>query len=188
MSRVTLRKVPAALALGLLASLVAHVKLYGGEHAVGGAYHALLMDMALAAALGFAALAAALAWSQLGSTTDGSVIAGRLRERLPSVSVVFVAAAASYLVVEAIEPHHAGAPGLALLAALAVASYAAVLLAHALTGALARVVIEIARTSFSPRAPVWRRRPRGQAIAHRWFLARRRFARPPPIEFALPRA
>ena len=35
-SLVTLRKVPAALALGLLASMLAHGGLYGGEHAMGG--------------------------------------------------------------------------------------------------------------------------------------------------------
>ncbi len=45
---VTLRKAPGALALGLLASLAAHAPLYGGGHAMGGTYHALILQAALA--------------------------------------------------------------------------------------------------------------------------------------------
>jgi hypothetical protein len=184
----TLRKVPGGIALGLFASLAAHAALYGGEHAIGGAYHALLMQIALAAAMGFIALVGAVAWTQSGNATDGSVLAARLRERLPGFGSVVAAAAACYVGVEAIEPHHAGAPGITLLVTLAAASYAALRLARAITDAFARAVIAISRTSFSPRVPAWRRRPRGRLIPRRSFLARRHFARPPPIAFALPRA
>lgn len=187
-TRVTLRKAPGVLVLGLVASLVAHAALYGGQHAIGGAYHEVLLQMAVAGALGFIALIGAVAWTQSGSATDGSVLAARLRERLPGVGSVIAAAAASYAVIEAIEPHHAGAPGIALLAALAAASYAALRLAHAITDAFARAAIAISRTFFAPRAPAWRRRPRARLIARRSFAARRRFARPPPIAFAPPRA
>ncbi len=55
-THVTLRKVPGALALGLLASLAAHATLFGGEHAMGGGYHALLMQSALCGALSLHAL------------------------------------------------------------------------------------------------------------------------------------
>lgn len=188
MTRVTLGKVPGALALGLLASLAAHAALYGGEHAVGGAYHALLLQIALAAGLGFLALAGALAWTQSGGGADGSILAVRLRERLPGVGSIIPAAAAWYVAIEAVEPHHAGAPAIALLVALAAASYAAWRLAHAITSALARAVIAIVRTSFSPRAPAWRRRPRGRLIVRRTFSTPRRFARPPPVELASARA
>ena len=184
----TLRKIPGSLALGLLASLAAHTALFGGGHAVGGAYHALLLQIASSAALGFVALMGALAWTQSGSWMDGSVLAARLRERLPGVGSVVVSASAWYAGVEAIEPHHVGASGILLLAALAAASYAVLLLARALTKTLARAVIAIFSTSFSPRAPVWRRRPRGRLTARRSFLARRLFARPPPVAFAFPRA
>jgi hypothetical protein len=182
-----LRKVPGGLALGLLASLGAHAALYGGQHAVGGAYHALVVQIALAAAVAFVALIGAVASIQAGSSTDGSILAARLRERLPGFGSVVAAAAIWYAGVEAVEPHHAGAPAIALLAALAAASYAALRLAHLISNALACVVIAIARTSFSPRTPAWRRRPRGRVIAGRSFLARSWFARPPPIAFAAPR-
>ena len=185
---VALRKVPGCLALSLSASLAAHAALYGGEHAIGGAYHALLVQIALAAALGFIALVGALAWAQSGNSTDGSVLAARLRERLPGIGSVIAAASAWYAGVEAVEPHHAAVPGIALLAALALASYATLCLAHAITDAFARAVIAISRTSFSPRAPAWNRRSSGHLIPRRSFLTRRRFARPPPITFALPRA
>jgi hypothetical protein len=181
MTHVTLQKLPGALALGLVASLTAHAALYGGGHVVGGAYHALILQMALAATLGFIALVAALAWAQSGSSTDGSVLAARLRERLPGAGGVISAAAAWYTTIEAIEPHHAAAPIVVLLAALAAASYAALRLAHAMTGALARAAIAISRPAFSPRTPIWRRRARPRPIARRLFSTRRRFARPPPI-------
>ena len=70
MKCVALRKVPGCLALGLSASLAAHAALYGGEHAIGGAYHALLVQIALAAALGFIALVGALAWAQSGNRSE----------------------------------------------------------------------------------------------------------------------
>jgi hypothetical protein len=187
-TRVVLRKVPGALALGLLAALCAHATLYGGSHAIGGAYHALLLQISLACTLGFLALIAAVAWSQSGSSTDGSVLAARLRERLPGIGFVIADAAGWYVAVEAIEPHHAGAPLIALLVALIAASYAALRLARVITDAFARAAIAIWRASFSPRAPAWHRRPRGRLIARRCFLTRRRFARPPPIAFASARA
>jgi hypothetical protein len=182
---VSLRKVPGSLALGLFASLAAHAALFGGEHAIGGAYHAVLIQIAVAAALGFVALAGALAFAQSGFSTDGSIVAARLRERLPGIGSVVAAAAAWYAGIETVEPHHAGVPAFALLAALAVASYAALRLARAITDAFARAAIAISRTSFSPRAPAWCRRPRGRPIPRRPVLTRRRFARPPPIEIVL---
>jgi hypothetical protein len=188
MTRVTLGKVPGALALGLLASLAAHAALYGGDHAVGGAYHALVLQIALAGALGFVALVGALAWTQSGSSANGSVLAVRLRERLPGIGSVIPAAAAWFVAVEAIEPHHTGAPAIALLAALAAASYGALRLAHAITNALARAAFAIAREAFAPRAPAWRRRPRGRLIARPSLATCRRFARPPPIAFDSARA
>lgn len=185
MDWVTLRKLPGGLMLGLFASLAAHAALYGGEHSVGGTYHALLIQIALTAALGFVGLLGALAWSQSGNATDGSVLAARLRERLPGVGTIIGAAAVWYAGIETIEPHHAGVPAIALLAALAAASYVALRLAHAITDAFARAAIAISRTSFSPRAPAWCRRPRGRPIVRRSFLTRRLFARPPPIKIVL---
>jgi hypothetical protein len=184
----TLRKVPGGLALGLLATLVAHAALYGGEHVIGGAYHPLVVQIALASAIGLVALLGALAWIQAGTLTDGSVLAARLRQRLPSIGTVIAAGCVWYVGVEAIEPHHTGAPWIALFAALVAASYAVLRLAHAITETFARAAIAISRTPFSPRTPAWHRRRHERPVSRRSFLTRRRFARPPPIAFALLRA
>jgi hypothetical protein len=184
MNSVTLRKVPGGLALGLLASLAAHAALYGGDHGVGGAYHALLMQITSAGALGFVALIAGLAWTQSMHTTDGSILAGRLRERLPGAGSVIASAAVWYAAIEAVEPHHAGVSAIALIAVLSAASYLVLRVARAMTDVFASAAIAISRTSFLPRVPGWRRRQRGRLTSRQSLLARRRFARPPPIAFA----
>jgi hypothetical protein len=148
----------------------------------------MVVQIALATTIGFVALLVALAWIRSPGMTDGSVLAARLRDRLPGIGSVIAAAAAWYLAVEAIEPHHTTVPWIALLAALAAASYAALRLAHAITDVFGRAVIAISRTSFSPRAPAWRRRSFERPISRRLFLTHRRFARPPPIAFASLRA
>lgn len=186
--RVTLRKAPSCLALGLFASLIAHAALYGGEHAIAGGYHTLLTRVVTVAALGFFALLGALVWTQSGSTTDGSVLAARLRDRLPGTGCVMASAAAWYGGVEALEPHHAGAPAIALLGSLAVASYVALRLARTVTDVVARAAIAIVHTRFSLRSPAWRRRLRERLIPLRPFSTRRRFARPPPLALAFSRA
>ena len=81
---VALRKVPGALAVGLLASLAAHTALFGGSHAMGGAYHELFLQAALTIVVGACLLFASLAWSGAKSTADGSVLAARLCSRFPS--------------------------------------------------------------------------------------------------------
>jgi hypothetical protein len=74
------------------------------------------------------------------------------------VQIALAAASVWYAGVETVGPHHAGVPAIALLAAFALASYAALFLAHAITDAFARAVIAISRASFSPRTPAWNRR------------------------------
>lgn len=178
---VTLRKVPAALALGLLASLVAHAGLYRGDHAMGGAYHALLLDAAGAAAVGLALVLAAFARMGSRLIADGSVVAARLQGRLPSLGAVVASATLWYATAESIEPRHGAASPAAALIALAVAAWLVLRIARWFAAALARVAIAIARVQFSPRAPAWQRRPQSRPVARRQLLARRRFARPPPI-------
>jgi hypothetical protein len=178
---VTLRKVPGALALGLLASLAAHAVLYGNEHAMGGSYHALLVQAALGAGLGLLVFLAAMAWNLRGGTPDGSVLASRLRERLPDAAWLLATTALWYAGAEAVEPHHAGvSPALAALV-LAAAAWLVGHLARAVAGTFARVAIAIARSAFSPRAPSWHRRQNSRPVAHRFYSAQRRYIRPPPI-------
>jgi hypothetical protein len=178
---VILRKVPGALALGLLASLGAHAALYGGEHAMGGDYHGLLVQVAIAGVLSLLVGLSALAWSAAGVTPDGTVLAARLHERLPGLAPLGAAATLWFGIAEAIEAHHAGAAPLAILLALTAVAWIVRRVAIFAVAVLASVVFTVARLAFSARTPRWARRPRTPALRRFFFGARRRFARSPPI-------
>jgi hypothetical protein len=181
MTRVTLSKVPGALVLGLLASLTAHAAVFGSSHAMGGSYDGLLLQIALGGLVGLTALFGALAWGDGGGTSDGTVLAARLRDRLPDGTSVLLSAGLWFAVAESVEPGHAAAPIAGSLAALIAASYAVAWIARAVIGAVARAVLSVTRTAFSSRTPSWRRRWHVAATPRRILPARRRFARPPPI-------
>jgi hypothetical protein len=181
---VTLRKVPGALALGLLASLAAHAALFGGTHLMGGAYAGLLVETASAGCFGFVLCFAALAWSGSRLTAEGTILATRLRERLPGAPAVFTSASLWYIVAEAVEPHHAAVAPAVVIITLAIAAWLTLRLARAVLSVLARAAIEIQRVTFTPRAPSWKRRLRLRPLHRRSLWVRRRFARPPPIAFA----
>jgi len=181
MTLVTLRKVPGAIALGLLASLTAHAALYGSDHAMGGAYHGLLLEAGLGGALSFLLFFGGLAWAESGLTAVGSVLAARLRERVPSFTAILAAAGAWFALGEGIEPHHGLASPFALAMALAAAAWLVRRLAHAVADAFARAAVATHSSSFVPRTPLWTRRERIRPVYRRVLLARRRFARPPPI-------
>lgn len=180
----TLRKVPGALALGLLASLAAHAALFGDGHAMGGAFHAALLQAAVVAATGLLLGLSALAWSEGRLTADGSVIASRLRDRLPTTWGVIASAAAWYAVAEAIEPQHAAVSPLFAAIALAACGWLFLRLALAFVRVVGAAVFAIRRSSFSPRLPIRKRRPQLPPLSRRPVFARRRFARPPPIAAA----
>jgi hypothetical protein len=178
---VTLRKVPGALALGLLASLAAHAALYGGGHAMGGAYNAAIVQAAFAGTLALLLGFAALAWSASGGAADGSVVAARLRQVIPGITAILAAALLWYAAAEALEPHHGGAPGLAALPLLVLTAWISRQLARWAAETLAHAVIAVTRLSFSPRTPSWNRPSHVRIAPRRPRGARRRFARPPPI-------
>ncbi len=184
----TLRKVPGALALGLLASLAAHATLFGGEHAMGGGYHALLMQSGLCGALSLTLFFGGLAWTEAGRTSDGSVLAARLRERLPAVGWILPATVLWYSLAEAVEPHHAGVPLVTVVLVLVVAAWLIHLLARGILDVIAGAIIAAPRFSFAARAPSWKRRVRVQPVRRSPLWSRRRFARPPPIAIVALRA
>ena len=177
----TLRKVPAALALGLLVSILAHGGLYGGEHAMGGGYHALLLQVALAGGIGLVVFFGLLAASGTSAAVDGTVLATRLAERLPGYGSLLLASAAWYGVAECLEPHHAAASLLAVPLSLAAATWLVALLSRGVVAVLAGAVIGAWRAPFSPRTPAWLRRLQSPRPTRRILWTRRRFARPPPI-------
>ena len=177
----TLRKVPGALALGLLASLAAHAGLYGGQHAMGGTYHELVIQLAFAGCVSLVVFFVAVAWGEAGGLAQGSVLAARLRERLPGLGAVAAAATLCYACAEALETQHASAPPIAALFALVAAAWIVLRLASAVAGVLAGAVIAIGSSSFAARAPYRKRQIRRSVARRRIPLARRHFARPPPI-------
>jgi hypothetical protein len=178
---VTLREFPGALALGLLAALVAHTLLYGGGHVIGGAYHELLLQAAMAGSLGLLVLFGSLAWSGAAHAADGSILAARVSRCLPGQASTLAATSLWYMLAERIEPHHdASVSVIALALALAAAAWLVLRLAHALVRLLAGAVITVSRSRWAPRAPRWIRRAPSVPIARRSPLPRRRFARPPP--------
>ena len=181
----TLRKVPGVLALGLLASLTAHAVLYRGEHAMGGPYHAFLVQGALAAAVSLAVFFGALAWSASGATAQGSVVASRLRDRLPSLGTLMASAGAWYALAEAVEPQHAAASPVFAFAVLALSACLVMQLAAAVARAIGAAVFAIRRTAFAPRLLLRFRLPQLRPLPRRPLFSRRRFARPPPIIAAL---
>jgi MFS family permease len=174
-------RAPGAAALGLLAALTAHTAAYGSGHAMGGAYHGVLVSLSCVAALGALLAGASVAWIGGRRTIDGSVLATQLRSRLPGMVPVVAAAAAWFVLGEAIEPHHDAASPALVCAAVLVAAWLLLLLARALLGLLASIAIAVRSAGFAPRAPVWVLRfapaPRARRALHR----ARRYARPPPI-------
>lgn len=182
MTLVTLRKVPGALALGLLASLVAHGALYGGEHAMGGSYHAWLLQAALAGGIAMLSGFVLLAWSGARTTLSGSVLAARLSERLPGTVPLFGATACWYVLAEIAEPHHAGVSLLSSALALTIAAWLVRGFCRWIVALLAGAVIAIFGATFLTKTTRSYTFPRPPVPRRRSVHKRRRFARPPPIE------
>ena len=177
----SLRELPGALVLGLLASLVAHAVIFGGEHAMGGAYNGLLLQLAVAGSLGMGAAFAAVAWGGAGRVVDGSVLAVRLGDRLPTLPALLGSTCLWFTFAERIEPEHAAASLLLMLLYLVVSSVLLGVAARFVLRLLVRVTFSVSRPPFLGRVPAWDRRMRERPITRRSPLMRRRFARPPPI-------
>jgi hypothetical protein len=148
---------------------------------MGGAYHSLLAQAALAGAVCLLGFFGALAWSESSGVADGSILAARLRDRLPGLAMLLPAVTVWYATAEAIEPHHAGVSPIAALFVLVAVTWLVLRFARSVVALLAGAVIAVSRMPFSPRAPSWQRRPRVRPLTLRAFRTRRRFARPPPI-------
>ncbi|HEY1974947.1 MAG TPA: hypothetical protein VGG89_00190 [Candidatus Baltobacteraceae bacterium] len=186
----TLRRLPGAIVLGLVAALVTHAVLFGGEHAWGGAYHSALLQFTLAAVTGLTAAAGALLWTGAACAADGTVLAARMRSLLPGWFSVAVCGTGWYVLGECLETAHAGVPLLAVLAIVALSAWLVLRFAAIALRALAEIVLLVVRL-----LDVQRQRRVAfeltRRIAPRYAQddkAWRRFTRPPPVEFALTRA
>jgi hypothetical protein len=180
---VTLRQFPAAVVLGLVAALVAHAALFGGEHAMGGAYNAPLLEFGAAAAAALAAALGTMLWSASRYAADGSVLARRAAGSFPGFGSLAIAATAWFAFGECVEPAHAGVPLVATAAALLAACWAVLRFARAVVAVVARVVFRLAFAPPHPE-PVEGRLHLLVELrqAQRDRLWARRFTRPPPVQ------
>lgn len=183
-----LRKVPGALALGLIASLAAHAALFGGEHAVGGSYQSPLLQIALASTLGLLGGLFALALGGRAEASDGTVLAARLSGFIPSRGWVALSSLLWYAGIERLEPHHAAVLPIFAVVALAVAAIVVRALAGAALRLLCAIVFRVLHAPFAQRELTATRRHCARLFVRRSPALRRRFARPPPTAFALARA
>jgi hypothetical protein len=185
-SGVRLSHIVGAALLGVPAALLAHMAAFtGSNHTIGGAFHEALIEGSLAAVLAFAVLLGALflqsAGHATGSIRDGSVLAAHLQTYLPSVFGLAAMSALWYGIIEALEPHHDGAPFLLLLAAFFAAAIFVRFLASAIVRALASIVVAITTTAFATHVASFRpRRYHTVVLTAGRIAARRLFARPPP--------
>jgi hypothetical protein len=180
---VTIRKLPGAVGLGLLASLVAHAAIYGNEHAFGGNYNTTLLSLALAALLGFAFAVANLAWAGRDCCV-GTILASRLAELVPPLPALALSASAWFTCGELIERAHAPAPFWLIAAALCAAAFGVRYFSKLLVRAVAAITIAIVARPFSARIF---RAPRifvVLTIARAATYLGRRFARPPPVRIS----
>ena len=182
-----LRQLPCALVLGLLASLAAHVAAYGGAHVEGGAYHALLEDLALCGgAIGlFGAMFGAFGGA--GGCLQGSVLAARLAVWLPSARLIALTGLSWFVLIESVEPAHAAVSLLAIAALMLLASIALRVAAHTVLRAIAEFVFAVVRAPFArltlPPLPV---RDDAPPVARTLCAAPRHITRPPPARSLLP--
>ncbi len=183
-----LRKVPGALALGLLASLLGHTLLFGTDHAMGGEFHATLVILVFAAGTGLLTTFAALAWAGTSQTADGSVLGVRLNQRLPGLGAIFPTSVVFFAIGESLEPPHVDQGIITTLFVLLAASWVVSAIARAAVKTLAEFAIAIVRTRFAAREPIGIVFSELPVIVRRAPMTRRRFARPPPTTTTLAHA
>lgn len=181
----SLRQLPGALILGLLASLAAHAAGFGGSHTEAGAYHELLSILAFAGAGGALVAAIFAAFGNCGNCVQGSVLAARLCTWIPRARAVALSGGVWFTFIESLEPAHGPASFIIIALTMLVAALAGRGLAVLAARVLATCAIAIARIATAPRAVFFARRYQAPAIVTP-HLARRIVTRPPPRVVLLP--
>lgn len=175
----SLRQLPGALILGLLASLIAHAAGFGGSHTEAGAYHELLSILAFAGAGGSLAAAICAAFGNCGRCAQGSILASRLCAWIPGAGAVALAGGVWFSFIESLEPAHGTASFIIIALAMLIAALTLRLIAVLTARVLATCAIAIARVATAPRTVFFPRRYETPAIVTP-HLARRIVTRPPP--------
>jgi hypothetical protein len=175
------RRLPGALALGLLSAFSAHALLYGHGHAMGGSCGAALQALAFAATAGFGACWFAICIASHGRLRQGSVLTASISNQVPSLPALFVTSLGWFWLAESLESGHAWAPKGCIVLALLLAAALIRRMATAVLRALARIALAGDASEFNDRAPFWipiaRRAVLGLPLVHTLRL----FSRPPPI-------
>ena len=179
--RAALPSAPASLVFGLPAALLAHLMAFGRQHLVGGDYHALFLQLALALATASAATFAALALGDARLTPSGSVLAARLRARAPSWTSLPVCAIGWFVALESAETAH-DASILIESMALALSTLIVSVLVRRLVALVARVTFALVRDEQRSRKPMpcLARRGRRPFFLQPAVALQRRAIRPPP--------
>jgi hypothetical protein len=174
-------QLPGTLALGLIAALLAHAAAYGGSHAMGGAYHGVLLDLSEIAVALSIVIASAMAWSGARKVANGSVLAARLRDCLPGWIPIAGSASGWFVLAEHLEPHHAEAPLLLLGVLLACASWFVLVLARGLLAVLAGAAVAVRKRYAVRLALLCVQRVSESPLPYIVLRSKYRYARPPPI-------
>lgn len=182
----TLRQMPGALLLGLLASLAAHALAFGQGHTEGGAYHGFLMNLALCGAGTGLCAAMLAAFGRAPTCAQGSILACRLAAFVPGVRVVAASGLAWFAAIESFEPAHAGVSLLVVAAGMLLAALALRHLALFVLRLLAQLALSTARPGFAMRAPFVLRRAVAPAFVPARIFAPHHVTRPPPALSLLP--
>jgi hypothetical protein len=175
------RRTFVTLAFGLLAAVVAHCAVYGSSHAMGGSWSQAFGAAALVGAFAIALVWFTFAWLSGSRLRDGSILASQIESALPSPALIAVAAILWFSLAESLERGHADAPAIVLALALALASLLTWGVARLVSRLIGLVVFRILTRSFEAREPARFAPARRIVPSASVLLARRRFARPPPV-------
>lgn len=179
-----MRRLPGALALGLIAAFLAHTVVYGNDHVMGGSYGAALRTLASAAVLGFGAFWFAICLASRGRLCDGSVLSASIRRFFPSFMGVVAGSFGWFWLAESVEDGHVWAPTVCIVLALLVAVAVIRLVALATLRALAKIAFLYFSAAFENRAPSWIPFVDRPIVRVPIVRVLRLFSRPPPIRFS----
>jgi hypothetical protein len=175
-----IRRLPGALGIGLLASLLAHAVSFGESHVQGGAFHAVFSWLGYAAILGFVMAGTVSAFGGAARCQSGSLLASRLSELVPGRAALLLSAIGWFVLGESLEPAHAPAPLALILAAILLVALALQAAARLLLRAIALVAVAIHSHRFAARRPRWVALQSQSALLPTAPHLRRRACRAPP--------
>jgi hypothetical protein len=175
------RRVPGALALGLLAAYAAHSIAFGNDHVMGGPYADVLRTTASVATLAFTGMWIAIGWINGGYIRNGSVFNAATSKFTPSTVGVFTAALGWFCFAESVEHGQLTGPSVLAAVALLLASVVVNVLSRTFLRAMTRIVFAAISVAFRRRLPNWLAIADERPSPEPFVRTRRLFSRPPPI-------